>query len=133
MIADVAYDVIIGRDFLQKFRSKIDFESGVGNFSPEADLLPFCGTKPQKQNLTDDVSERNFVCSVHANDTFVIPPESEIVVLAKLNSSPNNIAINGLLAPRTELLLYVINIHVWARMLSKEFDAMCFRGSSIFE
>ena len=35
VIEDLTYDVIIGRDFLQYFRSRIDFENGVTFFLEE--------------------------------------------------------------------------------------------------
>ena len=103
VIQDLAYDVILGRDFLQKFSFKIDFENGVVNFSPEADPLPF---SDDHSNSTFEVSEDssdNFISSVHASRTFVIPPQSEILVSGKLNSSPNVIGINGMIAPRSDL------------------------------
>ena len=103
VIQDLAYDVILGRDFLQKFSFKIDFENGVVNFSPEADPLPF---SDDHSNSTFEVSEDssdNFISSVHASRTFVIPPQSEILVSGKLNSLPNVIGINGMIAPRSDL------------------------------
>ena len=32
VIKDLSYDVILGRDFLQKYSSKIDFQKGIINF-----------------------------------------------------------------------------------------------------
>jgi len=42
VIEDLTYDVVIGRDFLQYFRSRIDFENDVFTFSREENYLPFC-------------------------------------------------------------------------------------------
>ena len=52
----------------------------------------------------DDVvnSQETFISSVHASRTFVIPPQSEILVPGRLEDLPASVVrINGMLAPRT--------------------------------
>ena len=41
------------------------------------------------------------VCSVHADFSFVIPPQSEVVVSAKLDSVPQKSNATGIVAPRS--------------------------------
>ena len=79
----------------------IDFENGTLSFSPESDPLPF-----KDVQLDDDVvnSQETFISSVHASRTFVIPPQSEILVPGRLQDLPASVvSINGMLAPRTNL------------------------------
>ena len=52
---------------------------------------------------TGDDCSSNFVCSVHADFSFTIPPESEIVVMAGLNSLPDENQACGLVFPRSDL------------------------------
>ena len=103
VIEDLTYDVILGRDFLQKFCSKIDFEKGIVKFSPEENPLPFCNA--ETFNLDDDVvnNDVSLVCSVHADFSFVIPPETEVVIPARLNSVPKNTTATGVVSPRSSL------------------------------
>ena len=45
-----------------------------------------------------------FVCSVHANTAFTIPPQSEIIVLDRWNAElPLKKAVSGLVVPRNDL------------------------------
>ena len=73
VIQDLAFDAIIGRDFLQKFSSRIDFVKSVVEFCQDVDPLPFCHASDDTP--VGDGSLGNFVCSVHADFTFTIPPE----------------------------------------------------------
>ena len=94
---------ILGRDFLQKFGSKIDFEKGMIKFVSEVDPLPFCnmeGTMSDDYVVSDNT---DFKCSVHADFSFVIPPQSEVVVPAKLNAIPQQSNAIGVVAPRSTL------------------------------
>ena len=96
VIEDLAYDVIIGKGFLQKFRSRIDFGHGVLTFVLERGPdLPFCDAKTDCIN--DDVGNDDsvFICSVHADFSFTIPPESEVVLAGKLNKIPMTVGGNG--------------------------------------
>ena len=52
VIEGLTYDVILGRDFLQKYSSKIDFDKDVIEFSSEVNPLPFCGL--ESHNFDDD-------------------------------------------------------------------------------
>jgi len=102
VIEDLAYDVIIGRDFLQKFSFKIDFENGIVNFSPE-DPLPF-GSVQLNDSFDDSAGPgETFITSVHASRTYIIPPQSENLVSGKLNSLPSEVGINSMVAPMSDL------------------------------
>ena len=87
VIEDLTYDVILGRDFLQTFNSKFDFDTGIIKFISEETPL----------ETTSDF------CSVHADFSFVTPPQSEIVVLARLNSIPQILNATGIVGPRSTL------------------------------
>ena len=52
---DLTYDVIIGRDFLQYFRSRIGFENGGLIFFLEETSLPFCDV--ERGCVSDDVDD----------------------------------------------------------------------------
>ena len=70
VIEDLAYDVIIRRDLLQKFCFKIDFENGVVTLSPE-DPLPF-GSVQLNDSFDDSVGPgETFITSVHASRTYI--------------------------------------------------------------
>ena len=43
VIEDLTCDLILGRDFLQKFCFTVDFENGTLSFFPESDPFPFAG------------------------------------------------------------------------------------------
>ena len=87
VIENLTYDIILGRDFLQTFYSKIDFDSGVIKF--------ISGETPLESQI--------HLCSVHADFSFVIPPQSEVVVPARLNSIPQTLYATGIIAPRSTL------------------------------
>ena len=101
VIQDFTFDVIIGRDFLRKYGSKIDFANGVVEFSQEKDPLPF--VHANTDILSSDDCGSSFVCSLHADCSFTIPPESEIVVMGRLNSLPKDEQVCGLVFPRPNL------------------------------
>ena len=42
VIRNLTYDMILGRDFFQKFSSKIVFEKDMIEFASAEDPLPFC-------------------------------------------------------------------------------------------
>ena len=95
--------MILGRDFLQKFGSKIDFEKAMIEFVSEVDPLPFCN---MEGTMSDDYvvsGNTDFKCSVHADFSFVIPPQSEVVVPAKLNAIPQQSNAIGVVVPRSTL------------------------------
>ena len=101
VIEDLKHDVITGRDFLQRFSSKVDFAKGVVELSQEEDPLPFLHASADTPSGGD--CKGNFVCSVHADFTFTVPPESEIVVMGRLNSLPKEKGPSGLVFPRSNL------------------------------
>ena len=100
VIENLSYDVILGRDFLEEFCLKVDFENGSVNFPSEPDPLPFKGV-----HLNDDsgLTDKAFISSVHASRTFVVPPQSEILVSGELNSLPIAVGINGMIIPKSDL------------------------------
>ena len=77
---------------LQQYGSKIDFEMGIIElFSEDTPLV------------ASDLEACTRVCSVHADFSFVIPPQSEVVVSAKLDSVPQISNVTGIVAPRPSL------------------------------
>ena len=70
-------------------------------FRHEEAPLPF-DCDPVTADSSNCVPE--FVCSVHANAAFTIPPESEIIVLGRLNAElPLKKTVCGLVVPRNDL------------------------------
>ena len=90
VIKNLTYDVILGRDFLHKFSFKIDFKKGRIKFLSEEDPLHFHGMGDTVSNDYTVSDDNDFNCSVHADFSFVIPPQSEVVVPARLNSIPKS-------------------------------------------
>ena len=100
VIEDLTCDVIIGRDFLQTFYFTVDFENEMVSFFPESDPLPF------KDVQLDDVvnPHETFISLAHTSRTFVMPPQSEILVPGRLDDLPASVgSINAMLAQRTNL------------------------------
>ena len=103
VIGNLTYDVILGRDFLQKFGSKIDFKKGMIEFVSEVDPLPFCN---MEGTVSDDYvvsGNTDLDCSVHADFSVVIPPQSKVVVSARLNAIPQQSNAIAIVAPRSTL------------------------------
>ena len=100
VIQDLTSDVILGRNFFEKFYAKIDFDEGMIRFRHGEDPLPFDSDPVTVDN--DCCPE--FVCSVHADTAFTIPPQSEIIVLGRLNAAlPLKKTVCGLVVPRNDL------------------------------
>ena len=100
VIQDLTSDVILGRNFFDKFCAKIDFDEGMIRFKHGEDPLPFDSDPVTVDN--DCCPE--FVCSVHADTAFTIPPQSEIIVLGRLNAElPLKKTACRLLVPRIDL------------------------------
>jgi len=107
VIKDLTHDVVIGRDFLQKYCSKIDFIEKIVQFSEPDDPLPFpngCDDDRNDKVANDD----NCVCSVHAEYSFTIPAQSEVVVVGKLSLVSEGVInqpseIYGLVTPNSDL------------------------------
>ena len=100
VIEGLAFDVIIGRDFLKEFCSGIDFMNNVVEFD---DPSPF-----DFGDFDDDpdVDDSEFVSSVHVDYSFTISPRSEKIVLDKLKTTPvngQNGDVCGIVIPRSDL------------------------------
>ena len=80
VIEGLTYDVILGRDFLQKCSSNIDFDKARIELSHPENPLPFSGMEAA---VSDDYSANDtaFVCSAHAHFSSVIPPELDLCLL----------------------------------------------------
>ena len=95
----------MGRDFLQKCCSIIDFIKNIIEFFPPEDPLPFA------DSFGDDLDAEvfdNCILSVHADNSFTIPAQSEVVVVGRLSSMPKGVntsasEIYGLVTPKSDL------------------------------
>ena len=106
VITDLTHDVVLGRDFLQNYCSRIDFMENIIEFSshPE-DPLPFA------DSFGDDLDAEDFdncILSVHADNSFTIPTQSEVVVVGRSSSMPKDVntsasEIYGLVTPKSDL------------------------------
>ena len=88
VIKDLTHDVVLGRDFLQKYCSIINFMENIIEFSHPEDPLPFAGS------FGIDLDGKGFdncVLSVHADNSFTIPAHSEVVVAGRLSSMPEGV------------------------------------------
>ena len=84
VIKDLTHDVVLGRDFLQKYCSIINFMENIIEFSHPENPLPFA------DSFGDDLDAEGFdncVLSVHADNSFTIPAHSEVVVAGRLSST----------------------------------------------
>ena len=106
VIKDLTHDVVLGRDFLQKYCSRIDFMENIIEFSQPEDPLPFA------DSFGDDLAAEDFdncILSVHADNSFTIPAQSEVVVVGRLSSMPKVVTdtsaseIYGLVTPKSDL------------------------------
>ncbi|PFX16680.1 Retrovirus-related Pol polyprotein [Stylophora pistillata] len=100
VIEDLSFDIILGRDFLQRFCFKVDFENGLVSFPSEPSPFPFEGLRVDDD---DDLIDKAFISSVHASRTFVIPPQSEILISGELEDSSNKYGIGGMIVPKPDL------------------------------
>ena len=74
IVKNLAYDVILGADFLTYHNSTINFDCNTIELPPPTDTPPPCPTPA-------------FSCSVHASLTCILPPFSESILPAVLNES----------------------------------------------
>ena len=74
IVKNLAYDVILGADFLTYHNSTINFDSNTIELPPPTDTPPPCPTYA-------------FWCSVHASLTCMLPPFSESILPAVLYDS----------------------------------------------
>ena len=72
VIQDLTSDVILGRNFFEKFCAKIDFDQGMIRFKHKEDPLTF---DSDPVTLDSGNCGPEFFCSVHADTVFTIPPE----------------------------------------------------------
>lgn len=78
VVDDLSHDVILGKDFLEHYKSKIDLEHHTLHLH---DDLPFEGfTCSEFDSLQDNT------CSVHALYSYILPPNSEKIICGKLNA-----------------------------------------------
>ena len=104
VIKDLTHDVVLGRDFLQKYCLRIDFMENIIEFSHPEDPLPFA------DSFGDDLDSEDFdncILSVHADNSSTIPAQSEVVV-GRLSSMPKDVntsasEIYGLVTPKSDL------------------------------
>ena len=83
VIQDLTSKVILGRNFFEKNGAKIDFHKGNTRFKHGEEPLSF---DSDPVTLDSGNCGPEFVCSVHVDIAFTIPPESEIIVLGRLNA-----------------------------------------------
>ena len=96
LIEAMAYDAILGRDFLEFYKAKIDLERHT--LTLEGDSSPL--VEFDLDTNTDHSEPRVF--AVHAQSSFIIPPSSEIIVPGGLDFSCAA-ASTAFLQPRPEL------------------------------
>ena len=96
IIESIAYDVILGRDFLEAYKAKIDLQDHVLELQHDV-------SSSEQFDFTHmpDVSEPT-VCSIHATSSFILPPNSEVVVPGELGKN-FQLGEVGLVNPRDEL------------------------------
>ena len=92
IIQDLAYDAILGRDFLEQYEAKIDLKANVLDLEDR----PSSFSKINVDNKTP------IVCFAIAQSSFILPPESETIVPAVL-SEPHAPGLTGIVNPRAEL------------------------------
>ena len=101
MIQDLTSDVILRRNFSEKFCVRIDFDKGMIRFEHGEDPLPF---DSDRVTLDSGNYGPEFFRSVHAVAAFTILPQSEIIVLGRLNAElPFKKTVSGLVVPRNDL------------------------------
>ena len=99
MIQYLTSHVIYGRSFIEKICAKIDFDEVMIRFKRGEDPLTF-DSDPVTVAIVVIVVLN---CSLHAEAAFTIPPESEIIVLGKLNAElPLKKTVFGLVVSRND-------------------------------
>ena len=96
VIEAIAYDVILGRDFLEHYKAKIDLKNHV------LELLSDI-TTPESLPFVELYAAREpNICFVCARTSFIIPPNSEVLVPGELESQ-RPIGETGLVHSRDDL------------------------------
>ena len=93
----VTFDIILGRDFLQKHKAKIDLNTNKIEFETVQNSFPF-----SEYPDISDPDDYNTVSSVHADKSFILQPNSETIFPAHLEIKLPEGAI-GIVSPRQEL------------------------------
>lgn len=96
IIESIAYDVILGRDFLESYKAKIDLKDHILELQHE---VP--SNEPDAFTPLLDHREPN-VCAIHAKSSFILPPNAEVLVPGELGE-PWSMGVIGLVHPRVEL------------------------------
>ena len=92
VIKDLTHEVVLGRDLLQKYCSRINFMENIIEFSHPEDPLSFA------DSFGDDLDAEvfdNCILSVRADNSFTIPAQSEVVVIGRLSSMPKGVNISA--------------------------------------
>jgi len=74
---DLSYDVILGKDFLEHFKAVIDLQSNTLTLPETKDTHPHAPLIESPQTICH--------CTVHAQDTIVLPPRAETILISELN------------------------------------------------
>ncbi|PFX19219.1 hypothetical protein AWC38_SpisGene16384 [Stylophora pistillata] len=82
------------------FTFKIDFKDGLVSFPSEPSPFPFEGVRVDDYN---DLIDKAFIFSVHVSHTFVILPQSEILISGELEDSSNKYGIDGMIVLKPDL------------------------------
>ncbi|PFX14137.1 Retrovirus-related Pol polyprotein [Stylophora pistillata] len=111
VIKDLSFDVILGRDFLRRFCFKVDFQNGLVSLPAEPSPFPFEGLCVDDDS---DLIDKAFISSVNASHTFVIPPQSEILISGQLEDPSDNkylavLAFSDAELAKTSLVQHVID------------------------
>lgn len=94
VVDDLSHDVILGKDFLERYKSKIDLEHHTLHLQ---DDLPF-----ERFSSSEFDSLQDNTCSVHALYSYILPPNFETIICGKLNTPFPQGSI-GIVDPRAEL------------------------------
>ena len=89
IIENLAYEAIIGSDFLGHYQAVINFDNHSIELLPPSEKSP-----PYPLNL---------LCSVRAHETCVLPPNTESVIAATLNCNID-LPTSGLVAALSQLI-----------------------------
>ena len=96
VIETIAYDVILGWDFLEFYKAKINLQEHVlelqWDTSPQ-EPFPFAKLPTQGDPT---------ICSIHAQTSFIIPPHSEVLVSGELGDH-HQVGETGLVFPQGDL------------------------------
>ncbi|PFX18965.1 Gag-Pol polyprotein [Stylophora pistillata] len=94
---DATLDILEEEELDEYFTEAAD-DDGLVSFPSEPS--PFEGVRVDDD---DDLIDKAFISSVHASHTFVIPPQSEILISGELEDSSNKYGIDGMIVPKPDL------------------------------